>query len=224
MSHIFLWPFVGWLEVPEARWLWAATTVAAGAWLIYLIVLGSRAESNQERCLVALMFLSMNATGVTVGNGQLTIHVLAVLLAGTLILCQGNGRWLTHLWGALLFILGLVKPTITAPFFWTVLFVPNRLRPAALVVGGYAALTLFAAQFQEGDILSILHGWVRAGMALNAESGYRNIHIWMSYFGLTEWRGASRLLGVSIPQSRHLDPAGCHRAGGTVVDVPSDVR
>jgi hypothetical protein len=44
----------------------------------------------------------------------------------------------------------LVQPTIAAPFFWLVMFVAPRIKPAVLVVAMYLGLTAFAVPFQIG--------------------------------------------------------------------------
>jgi len=90
-SYAILWPLLGWLAVTPARWLWGATTVMVLAWFAYLIVQESAAKSRLERMFVALMLLSIYATGATIGNGQLIVHLLPALLSGLLLLHRGRG-------------------------------------------------------------------------------------------------------------------------------------
>jgi hypothetical protein len=47
-------------------------------------------------------------------------------------------------------LFALVQPTIAAPFFWLVMFVAPRIKPAVLVVAMYLGLTAFAVPFQIG--------------------------------------------------------------------------
>jgi hypothetical protein len=186
-SHVILWPLLGWLALTPARWLWAVTTVIALGWLIYLIVQESGADTPLERTFVALMPLSMYATGATIGNGQLIVHFLPMLMVGLFLLLRGRGGGREDLLAAVLLLATLVKPSVSLPFFWMVLFVPGRLRPALLVAFGYVALTLFAASFQEPELLTLLHGWLTAASAVVTGTGQVHLHIWLASLGLEEW-------------------------------------
>lgn len=159
-SYVILWPLLGWLAVTPARWLWAITTVAALAWLVSLTIRESGVPTRLECVFVALIPLAMYATGATIGNGQLIVHLLPLLMAGLLMLHHKHCGWREDLIAAALIVVALVKPSISAPFFWIVLFVPGRLRPALLVVAGYILLTLFAAGFQDASLLSLIKGWL----------------------------------------------------------------
>lgn len=186
-SYVILWPFFGWLGFTAARWLWAITAVVALYWLIHLILRESGANTPLERLFVTLMPLSMYATGAAIGNGQLIDHLLPVLIAGILLLQQKQAGWRMDLFSATLLLGALVKPNITVPFFWIILFVPNRLRPALLVSIGYGALTLLGASFQESGLVSLLHDWVKQITVLSINGGHTNLHSWLSSLGLKEW-------------------------------------
>ena len=162
-SYVILWPFLDWLPYPLARVLWAATSAAALAWLVYLAVRESGASTRLESFLVGLIPMSMYATSFAIGGGRLVVHQLAPLTVGVLLLCREQARWRDDLLAALLILFALVKPSVAAPFFWIVLFVPGRLRPAILVAGGYAVLTLVAASFQGGEVISLLRDWTTVG-------------------------------------------------------------
>ena len=54
----------------------------------------------------------------------------------------------------------LIKPTIAAPFFWLLLFLPKSLRPALLVSACYVGLTLLAAVFQATNPVLLMQLWV----------------------------------------------------------------
>ena len=213
-SLVILWPLLGWLAVQPARWLWAATTVAALAWLISIILRESEASTSLERVFVALMPLSMYATGSAIGLGQLTVHVIPVLLAGLLLLRREPGRWHDDLLGSGLVLLAFVKPSIAVPFFWIVLFVPGRLRPALLVAGGYAALTLIAASFQTAGPVSLLRAWATGGIATAEWASVKfdnaSVHSLMFALGLQKWNPAASLLllgglGIWVHRYRHVD-------------------
>jgi hypothetical protein len=208
-TYAILWPLLGWLEFAPARWLWAATTVAALAWLIYLIVQETGRNTPLECIFVALMPLSMYATGATIGNGQLTVHVLPMLVAALLVLYRGQRRWREDLLAAALMVMALMKPSVSLPFLWIVLFVPGRLRPALLVTLGYLVLTLFAATFQEARFLTLLQGWL-ARTLMMARAGYADLHVWLVTLGLEEWIFSASLLvlvalGVWTYCHRHAD-------------------
>jgi hypothetical protein len=189
-----LWPLLGWLELTPARWLWAATTVAALAWLVYVIARESGMETLLERMFVALLPLSMYATGAAIGNGQLIVHLLPALLAGLLLLSKRPCRWPGELLAAALGLGALVKPSVSVPFFWIVLFVPGRLRPVLLVTAGYVALTLFAASFQALGVLSLIQGWLVNASAVAVRGGHANLHIWLAAVGLKAWLLPASLL------------------------------
>src|SRR3972149_8017456 len=156
-----LWPLLGWIEgLTLARWFWAASTLGALVWLVYLVVKESGANTPLKQVFVALIPLSMNATGCTIGNVQLTVYIIPALLAGLLLLQKGKQNWSKDILASAFMLSALVKPSITVPFFWIVLFVSGRLRPAFLITLGYIGLTLFAVSFQEPGLLSLLRGWL----------------------------------------------------------------
>jgi hypothetical protein len=78
------------------------------------------------------------------------------LITSLALLRDSEGRWHEDLLAAMLLVMTLVSPTITAPFFWIVLFAFGRIRPAILVVLGYFFLTLFAASFQEDSLIPLI--------------------------------------------------------------------
>jgi hypothetical protein len=195
-TYAILWPLLGWLAVAPARWLWAATTVAVLGWLAYLTVRESGADTSLERVFAALMLFSMNATGVTIGNGQLIVHLLPVLVAGLLLLQRGRGGWREDLLAAAMLLVTLAKPSVSVPFFWIVLFISGRLRPALFVALGYVALTLFAASFQEPGLGRLLRGWLANSSALAVRGGYANLHVWLFTLGLEQWILPASLLAL----------------------------
>jgi len=186
-TYVILWPLLGWLEFTPARWLWAATSVAALAWLVYLIVHESGADTRLEGLFVALLALSMNATGVTIGNGQHIVHILPVLLFALLLLRDSHGEWRVQLLAAGLLLFTLVKPNTTAPFLWIALFVGGGLLTTLLVVLGYAGLTLFALPFQTSTPAVLAQGWTERAAVLAATGGYANLHKWLASIDRQEW-------------------------------------
>ena len=126
-SYVILWPLLGWLSVTPARWLWALSSTAMLGWLVYLTARESSASTPLERMAIVLLPLSMYATSATIGNGQLIVHILPALLYSLTSPAHPSG-WRQDVVSAALVVAALVSPTIAAPFFWIVLFVPGRLR------------------------------------------------------------------------------------------------
>jgi hypothetical protein len=185
-TFVILWPLLGWLSLTASRWLWAISTIFALGGLIYLIVRESTADTALERAFVGLIPLSMYATGATIGNGQMIVHILPLLVFGLLLLYRRQRHLYRDLLAAALLLVTLVKPSISVPFFWIVLFVPGRLRPILLVMLGYIALTLFSASFQETRLSSLIHNWLENASRVAMGGGHANLHVWLTALGLEE--------------------------------------
>ncbi len=187
-SRPMLFPFLGWLPLTSVRWLWACTTVAALGWLTWLLLWQSRAETKLERAFVALIPFSMYATGATIGNGQLIVHLLPALLVSILMLQRDSANWRSDLVFSLLFMFALVKPSVSVPFFWILFFVPKGLRPAIFVVLGYLALTVFAVSFRPLWSQGMIKDLLTAGISIGRpEWGEANIHAILSTLGLSTY-------------------------------------
>jgi hypothetical protein len=85
-SYIILWPFLGWNRLETARWIWAFISAGALGWLIAILRRESHSTRELDRLLIAVVPLAMYATGATIGNGQLLVPLLPVLLAALLLL------------------------------------------------------------------------------------------------------------------------------------------
>ena len=214
-SYAVLWPLVGWLGITPARWLYAFTAVAALAWLVRLLVRGSGANSRTERVFIGMIPLCIYATGATIGNGQIIVYIMPVLITGLLLLCLGSSGLWKDILGSFLVAVALVKPSVTAPFLWIVLFVPGRLRPALLTACGYVGITALAISFQESDLLSLIDGFRKGTVQmLSGEAvvkySHTNVHSWLSSLGLSKWIPAASLalfagLGVWTYMHRRCD-------------------
>jgi hypothetical protein len=192
-SFVLLWPLIGWLDITPTRWLWAATSVLALLWLIYLLIQAARTRRRETRAFIALLPLSGYAAGAAIGNGQLIVHLLPVLVAGLMLLEQDRQGWRRRAVGAALLLVTLVKPAVFAPFFWIVLFRPGRWRLAMAMALSYAALTLFAAQFQATPLPILLGEWLARSETTAAGSMGANLHAWLAALG-----GRSSLSAVSV--------------------------
>jgi hypothetical protein len=141
---------------------------------------------------IGLIPLCVYATGAALGNGQLIVYILPALISGLLLLCRNSSRPRNDLVGSFFVAAALVKPSVTAPFLWIVLFVPGRPRPALLTGFGYMGITALALFFQGGDPWSLIEGF-RKGveqMLSNADAlsySHNNVQIWLACFGLGEW-------------------------------------
>jgi len=210
-SYAILWPLLGWLGVASAKWLWALTTLAALGWLTHLFVSESRADSSLERFFVSLIPFSMYAAGATIGNGQIIVHIMPMLLAGLIILDRGKNRLQADFVSAVLILACLVKPSITAPFVWIVVFRTGSLRPFFLVSAGYASLTLLSASFQEAGLVTLFHDWLARGSEMVVhQAGQFNLHALLTLLGLGEWVLSASflvllLLGLWVYFNRHVD-------------------
>jgi hypothetical protein len=209
-TFVLLWPLAGWLDFTAARWFMALTTVGALTLLTVLVVRESGAESSLERGFVALTVLSFYATGAAIGNGQLIVHLLPLLLASLLLVTRSERTWRRDALVAALFLFALAKPTISAPFFWLMLCIPARWSAAALVVAGYVGLSLFAAAYQSAGLAALLGDSLGYGSALAVGAGYANLHSWLSAVGLGAWilpasGAALAALGAWIYVHRSVD-------------------
>lgn len=220
-AYATLWPLLGWMPFEGARWLWAVTTVAALAWLTWLVVRESGATGAWHRAAVALLLLAMNQTGVAIGNGQLILHVLPPLVVGLLLIHNGRGSWPEDLAASAAVIFAMMKVSLTAPFLWLVLFAPAsgkenrtwpcRARPALLVAAGYTLLTFFAASFQDGSVLQQLREWMDIARIVSERGGdYANLSAWLNDAGLARLFPPVSLvvfvaLGVWLQRYRRAD-------------------
>lgn len=209
-SFALLYPFIGWLDFNSARLLWAITTIAVLGGTSHLLVRASQAVTLPDRALVVLMLLAMNGTGVAVGNGQLGLHTLFALLVVFFALAPGPHALGRDLVAVAFFILALVKPSISVPFGWLVLFWPRGGQRIFLVAVGYIALTVCAASFQTVPLDLLLRDELARGAKMVSTYGYANLDVWLTNLGLGEWSlYASGLalagLGAWIYVYRHTD-------------------
>ena len=158
-TYALLWPFLGWLAWPQARLAWFVLSLAAAAGLALLFVRECGGRTASEKLLSAILVFVAYGTGVTVTMGQLGAVVLLALAGSLLLAVRGRGLR-DDLLAGLLFAFALVKPSIAIPFFWLLLFLPRRLRPAFLAVGAYAAAMLVAVLCQPAAAADLLSGWV----------------------------------------------------------------
>ena len=207
-SYVILWPLLGPVSLAAARWLWAITSLAALAWLSAVFVREAGATSLPEKLVLMLLPFSVYASSATLALGQLVNHVLPLAVGGLLLLRHTRADITGDLVAAAPFVAALVKPPIAAPFFWMVCFVPRRLRPAVLVVAGYAALTLIAVAFRDEPLATTLFAWL--GERPQAHNGHANLHKWLALAGLRDWLPVASAvsiaaLGIWVRRNRGAD-------------------
>jgi hypothetical protein len=199
------------LDTDINRWVWFAHAVVVLGALIWMCVRESGAESTEEKLCVALLPLAMFSTGVAFGNGQLVIHALTASTAAMLLLYRSRGRFLWELGAAACMLFALVKPNLTAPFFWIFLLVPRRKHAAVYVIVGYVLLTILGASLQPASLVDQFRGFVARGLEVTGRSiGYGAVPLWMMDAGLADLIMPFTLLalggmGIWVWASRHAD-------------------
>lgn len=187
-SIVLLYPLTGWLTMEQARVVWALTTLIAFVAVLGIAIRAMNANHWQARVSLGLLLLLINGTGVTYGNGQASLLVLALVLAAVLILHTRPTAWRTDLVGALLFLGALVKPNLSAPYLWLLVFFPcaARARPLTFVAVGYLALSLFAAQFVHTPLSELLSQFLAARVPEVDISLDPNVHYLLGRLGLDQ--------------------------------------
>lgn len=194
-SYPMIWPFTGWMDVLTARWIWAALTVLLLCVFAGLLWRAAKSRPVEQRLWLALLPLCGYATHGLLVTGQVVAFALVPLLLGILILARSRSVGLDLL-GAALVLVALIKPTLTVPLVWIAFIVPGRIRPAALIVGGYAALTLLAAAFQPVGIVELFRGWLAQGDWVNLGATYGNAQKLLGIAGLSDWFVPFALIAV----------------------------
>lgn len=186
-TYPLLWPFAGWFPFGVARWLWALLSVAGLVYLVLAVLRETGLRGRRERAIVALAVLAMYPAGQTIGNGQVGIGVVALLLYAMLVL-RGPRRGLgSDLVVGLCLLLTLVKPTVSIPFLLVAFLAGRGKRPVLIAVASYALLTLLAAAYQPAGLTALIHQWLNVSSAQGASHGpiyYANVSAWLGAVGL----------------------------------------
>jgi hypothetical protein len=209
-----LWPILGWPSFATTRWLWALLTAGALVWMVRVVVRHSGATTKAERRVAMLLPLAMYATGAATGNGQLTVLVVACLLASLPVLLRED-RVRPLALAVLVFVAALAKPSLAAPFFWMVLFRPRRPLWAIAIVAIYLGLMAVPGLVQPVGAVQLSHEFLSRtehDMAKGAASyGHANLHSWFGAVGRADWDTAGSLvvlglLGLWTWRHRRADP------------------
>ena len=184
VTYAFLFPVLGWSYFDTARWLWAGLSLLLCVFLVRTVWREVGAVNPVERTRWALLVLSMASVSVTIGNGQMGLWVLVVLLAT--ISRLGKKVRPGPLSLAALLALALIKPTASLPFLW--LFVAAGEWRG--LIGGlllYSLLTLGAAAFQDESLPNLLSSWLEQSRLSYQEPGYANLNSLLSAPFLETW-------------------------------------
>lgn len=201
-SHLLFWPLVGWLDLPAVRWWGAFTNLLALTGLIYLAIKHSQLTTQLEKVYLALLIVAMYPTSVAIGNGQIPLYVIDLLLVTVLMLNIPTVSWRKDLVVSLLMVGALIKPNITAPFGALILFMPSTYRHYRhiFIIGFlYLLLTIWALSFQPTDLPTILHSWsaVLAWQTSLVDIGYANLSNWLIPLGLSRF-SLSLFIGLLV--------------------------
>jgi hypothetical protein len=164
--------------------------------------------------LLALLPVAMYATGAATGNGQLSVPVVACLIASLPILLRDD-RGMPAALAVLCFVGALVKPSVAAPFFWMVLFRPKRFLWAIAILATYAGLTVAPTLAQTVSAVELSREFLSRSEVIAtwgaAHHGHANMHSWFGAMGLSSWNTAGSLvvlglLGAWTWRHRRADP------------------
>ncbi len=210
-SYAILAAALAWLPFEGARWLWAASLVPLLFWIVWVTVRGSGSNDRLEMVFWALITLAIDATGRTIRQGNLGIHLIPPLIAGLLILHRNRATWGADLAATALLVPTLVKPNFSVPFFWIAFFVTGRARPTLLILTSYAILTLAAASMQHAGMVSLFQGWLAHQDPIRFDPEQGNIHAWLSGANLNEYVTLGSIVvlaatGVWVYVNRRSDP------------------
>lgn len=190
-SHLILWPLLGWLPFEMVRRLWAILIVFSLGWLMRWCAHALDGYSRLEQGLVAALLLAMTATGRAIFLGQLTPLVFASITMALSLVTLREGEkvgWRRETLAAFLMLFALVKPSVSVPFLWLLLWSSARARTTVFVVLGYAALTLAALWFQN-DGIGEISTWAETVNRNQAQisEGYANLRVWVAGLGFKPW-------------------------------------
>jgi hypothetical protein len=194
-SFVMLWPFVGWGSFTVVRWLWGVSSLILIVVLIWQVWHLAQPRDRLEKVFFAAFVISLLSLRVTVGNGQLGLHIIVVLLPALLLLRRPNPSLLTDLTIASLMTLALVKLTFSAPFMWIIVLLTRRVRVTVFTVILYAILTLIADFVHPMSLIELIGAWLRsAGRTLSVDLGYANIHYLLRSMSASQWNSIASII------------------------------
>jgi hypothetical protein len=187
---LLLWPIYGWAPTDLARWIYALTTGLAVAAFAGILLREARPVSRMDRALLAVLVVTCYPAAITIGNGQITFYVLFAALAGILLLLRKSPSPRRDAVLSALFLVALIKPNLTLPFFWVIAFSKGWFRPVMAALIAYLAATVVSIALHGTGleaVRALLEAWYARGEGGFARSGYGNIHSWLGELGLRSW-------------------------------------
>jgi len=209
-SYALLWPLVGWTTETSVRWAYAVSVTVSLAAVTWLLVRESRVNSRAGRAFVAAVSLANYAAGATIGNGQLSVYLVLVIVVGVLAQRRQAVSWLTPLVASVCMLLALVKPTFSIPFGWVLLVGHNGFASLMAAGAAYVGLTLWAASYQEASPVVLIGQWLSSGSSTARVMGTMDLHVGLGTLGFGGWiLPASAVvllvLGIWVIRNRQAD-------------------
>lgn len=164
-SYLMMWPFMGFTSWELTRWIWALTSIFLTAFLTKELLKSHSVHKFSERIFWGLFICAHYSTGITIGNGQLTNHIMAALAAALIFLKREETSWKQSLFVGFFAALSLIKPTVSVPFMWMILFVSKNIYPALFTGLIYTLSALFSSLFQQGGLFQLHLDWLSLGVS-----------------------------------------------------------
>ncbi len=183
-SHLLLWPLVGWTDLSGARLLWLCSALLALVAIAWLLVRLTRPRGGLEAALVLLTPLAMYASAATLGNGQLGLHLTALLLGAVWLAFECPPSLRRDGLLVALLLLALVKPSFSVPVVLLVVAAPGAWRPLLGLVVAYLGVTLLVALPQQADALALMGDWLHVAPRVHVYGGYGDLSSWLRRLGL----------------------------------------
>lgn len=208
-SMLLLAPLYGWPTQAATTVVYVVSFTLVLAWIVVRLTAESGAAVRAERALVGLALVAAYPVGAILGNGQVSLHALAAMLAALFALRDHPVSWRRDIGVAALLALALAKPTIAAPFMLVALALPGGVRASAIAATFYVGITLIAATFQPGTAIEQLGRFVALGWVQSLRGGESNLHSLLAGAGLAAWMPHASLAALAALAGF---VAGCRRA------------
>lgn len=198
-SNIMLWALMGWLNWHTTHWVWL---VAMAMGLIALAWISARqsllSDPLAKLCFVLVIFAGYSAS-TTILVGQLSIHLVLLLILVGIRLDNSPRTWGHDLITSILLVAALVKPTTSAPFFWLAVFVPGRFRIAVLTALLYTVVAFVASVPRPENVWHLHVQWIQMAGSWSVDvGGYVHLHRLLVGIGLADYRVIASLLGLAL--------------------------
>ena len=173
-SYLLFKPFIDYGSLAVARWIWAVVTLISLFVLCRSFARESGAEGAIEKRFITLLPLALYPVGATIGNGQVGLLIAMCMLIAIPMLREERRSLSRDGLIALLMLLALIKPSLSAFFFLIVFFAPGGWRPATITVVLYTVATYLASLPQKPGPYRLLVEWKnrsKAGTIYGARFG-----------------------------------------------------